>query len=127
MPLYGHELNEAVDPLTAGLGFAVKFNKPEYTGKAALETIRASGPKLARVGLLLEGRRIAREESAVQINGQEVGKVTSGTFSPTLQRVIAMASVPVTSSAPGTKVEVNLRGTLVPAEVVPLPFYKRPA
>jgi aminomethyltransferase len=125
MPLYGHELNESIDPLTAGLQFAVKFNKPEYTGKAALESIKAAGPEMVRVGLLLEGRRIAREESPVQINGREVGKVTSGTFSPTLQRVIAMAYVPVASSSLGTRVDVNLRGTLVPAEIVPLPFYKR--
>jgi aminomethyltransferase len=127
MPLYGHELNETIDPLTAGLDFAVKFNKPEYPGKAALELIKSQGLKMARVGLLLEGRRIAREESPVQINGQDVGKVTSGTFSPTLQKVIAMAYVPVTSSSLGTVVQVNLRGTLVPATIVALPFYKRPA
>ncbi|HQX48930.1 MAG TPA: glycine cleavage system aminomethyltransferase GcvT [Planctomycetaceae bacterium] len=125
MPLYGHELNETIDPLTAGLQFAVKFNKPEYPGKAALELIKSQGVKMARVGLVLEGRRIAREESAIQINGQDVGKVTSGTFSPTLQKVIAMAYVPVESASPGTAVDVNLRGTLVPAKIVPLPFYKR--
>lgn len=125
MPLYGHELDEATDPLTAGLEFAVKFNKPEYTGKAALESIKSDGLKSARVGLLLEGRRIAREESPIQINGEVVGKVTSGTFSPTLQKVIAMAYVPMRASSLGTRVEVNLRGTLVPAEVVTLPFYKR--
>ena len=127
MPLYGHELNEAIDPLTAGLEFAVKFSKPDYPGKAALESIRSQGLKMARVGLLLEGRRIAREESPVQINGQDVGKVTSGTFSPTLQKVIAMAYVPVASASLGTVVQVNLRGTLVPATVVALPFYKRMA
>lgn len=125
MPLYGHELNEATDPLTAGLEFGVRFNKPEYPGKAALESIRAEGLKMARVGLVLEGRRIAREESPIEIAGSVVGKVTSGTFSPTLQKVIAMAYVPVSSAAVGTKVDVNLRGTLVPAEVVALPFYKR--
>jgi aminomethyltransferase len=127
MPLYGHELNETIDPLTAGLEFAVKFSKPDYPGKAALETLKSEKLPMARVGLVLEGRRIAREESPVQINGRVVGKVTSGTFSPTLQKVIAMAYVPVDSSAPGTTVEIDLRGTLVPATVVALPFYKRPA
>ena len=92
-----------------------------------MESIKIQGLQLARVGLVLEGRRIAREESPVQINGQDVGKVTSGTFSPTLQKVIAMAYVPVASSSPGTTVEVNLRGTLVPATIVALPFYKRRA
>jgi len=127
MPLYGHELNEATDPLTAGLEFGVRFNKPEYPGKAALEMIKAGGLKMARVGLILEGRRIAREESPVEMSGTVVGKVTSGTFSPTLQKVIAMGYVPVSAAAAGTKVDVNLRGTLVPAEVVALPFYRRKA
>ncbi|MCX7388798.1 MAG: glycine cleavage system aminomethyltransferase GcvT [Planctomycetales bacterium] len=125
MPLYGHELNETIDPLTAGLEFAVNFHKPDYLGKAALESIKSQGRQFARVGLLLEGRRIAREESPIQINGLDVGKVTSGTFSPTLQKVIAMAYVPVASSALGTVVQVNLRGTLIPATIVALPFYKR--
>ena len=125
MPLYGHELNETVDPLTAGLEFAVKFKKPDYPGKAALELVRSRSLQMARVGLILEGRRIAREESPVHIDGNAVGRVTSGTFSPTLQKVIAMAYVPVASSSLGTVVDVNLRGTLVPATVVALPFYKR--
>lgn len=127
MPLYGHELSESIDPLTAGLQFAVKFKKPEYPGKAALEVIKSQGVRMARVGLVLEGRRIAREDSSVQIKGQEVGRVTSGTFSPTLQKVIAMAYVPVESSSPETSVDVNLRGTLIPAKIVPLPFYRRNA
>lgn len=127
MPLYGHELDETIDPLTAGLGFAVKLNKPEFTGKAALEQIRSTGPQMARVGLVLEGRRIAREESRVLIDGETVGRVTSGTFSPTLQKVIAMAYIPSQFSTTGTKVEINLRGTVVSAEVTSLPFYKRKA
>jgi aminomethyltransferase len=125
MPLYGHELNEGIDPLTAGLDFAVKFNKPEYTGKAALEQIKEAGVTQRRVGLVLEGRRIAREETPVVIDGVEAGRVTSGTFSPTLQKTIAMAYVPCSHSAVGTKLSVNLRGTMVPAEIVALPFYKR--
>ncbi len=125
MPLYGHELNESTDPLMAGLEFGVRFNKPEYTGKAALEQIKAAGLKMSRVGLVLEGRRIAREESPVQLHGEVIGRVTSGTFSPTLQKVIAMAYVPIGSSELGTKLDVNLRGTLVAAEVIALPFYKR--
>ena len=127
MPLYGHELNEATDPLTAGLDFGVRFNKPEYIGKAALEAIKADGLKMARVGLVLEGRRIAREEFPIEIAGSLAGKVTSGTFSPTLQKVIAMGYVPVSASAVGTRVNVNLRGTFVAAEIVALPFYKRKA
>lgn len=125
MPLYGHELEETIDPLTAGLGFAVKFDKPEYIGKAALEQIRSAGPQCVRVGLVLEGRRIAREDSPVMVHGESVGKVTSGTFSPTLQKVIAMAYIPRQFSNERTKLEINLRGTMVAAEVTALPFYKR--
>jgi aminomethyltransferase len=125
MPLYGHELNELTDPLSAGLQFAVKLQKADFTGKAALEAIKRDGVSITRVGLVLEGRRIAREESPVQFRGSVIGKVTSGTFSPTLQKVIAMAYMPPSDSALGTKVEVNLRGSLVPAAIVRLPFYKR--
>jgi aminomethyltransferase len=125
MPLYGHELNESTDPLSAGLQFAVKLQKSDFIGKSALDAVNRDGVSLTRVGLVLDGRRIAREESPVQIRDSVIGKVTSGTFSPTLQTVIAMAYVPPSVSAPGTKVDVNLRGSLVPAEIVPLPFYKR--
>ena len=125
MPLYGHELNLTTDPLTAGLSFAVRFRKSEYPGKAALERIRTTGPTLTRVGLALDGRRIAREGAPVFIHGTECGHVTSGTFSPTLQKVIAMAYVPVAQATPGQAVEVELRGTMIAAQVVTLPFYKR--
>lgn len=80
---------------------------------------------MARVGLLLEGRRIAREDSQVLINGEPVGRVTSGTFSPTLKKGIAMAYVPRQFSTVGTKVEISLRGTMISGEVTNLPFYKR--
>jgi aminomethyltransferase len=68
---------------------------------------------------------LPREESPVHIDGQAAGKVTSGTFSPTLQKVIAMAYVPKAAASPGAIVQVNLRGTLVNAEITALPFYKR--
>lgn len=124
MPLYGHELSETIDPLTAGLAFAVRLQKPEFIGRTALAAVAASGVKQKRVGLEVEGRRIAREETPVVYSGQVVGKVTSGTFSPTLQKTIAMAYVPVECSETGTQLQVDLRGTLIPAVVVPLPFYK---
>jgi aminomethyltransferase len=104
----------------------VRFEKPEYPGKAALELIRETGPTHTRVGLALEGRRIAREGSPVFIDGNECGTVTSGTFSPTLQQVIAMAYVPTDVAIPGRAIEVELRGTMLPGQIVELPFYKRP-
>lgn len=126
MPLYGHELDETIDPLTAGLEFAVRLNKPEFIGRAALQQRAASGAAQQRVGLQLAGRRIAREGARVLTGDVPVGRVTSGTFSPTLERPIAMAYVDSASSAVGTPVSVDIRGQPEAAEVVPLPFYRRP-
>ncbi len=125
MPLYGHELNEQIDPLTAGLQFAVKFTR-KFVGRQRLAEIAAAPLDRIRVGLVLEGKRIAREHTPVQMGDSLVGEVTSGTFSPTLQKTIAMAYVSKAHSTIGTKVQLDLRGKLEPAEVVPLPFYKRP-
>src|SRR5436190_11773737 len=83
MPLYGHELSEDIDPLQAGLAWAVKFDKGNFRGKAALEE-RMKSPRRERIGLELAGKRIAREGSVVKVRGAVVGAVTSGTFSPTL-------------------------------------------
>jgi aminomethyltransferase len=125
MPLYGHELSEETDPLQAGLVWAVKLGKGDFVGREALRR-RQDDPALRRrVGLELEGKRIAREGAAVVVGGKEVGRVTSGTFSPTLERSIAMAYVDPALAAPGTVCEVDIRGRAAPARVVPLPFYKR--
>jgi aminomethyltransferase len=125
MPLYGHELNETTDPLSAGLGWAVDLTK-DFIGSGALKKVAADGLKRKLVGLELEGRRIARQGSAVQApDGSPVGEVTSGTFSPTLQKSIAIAYVDAAQSAVGTALNADLKGTSNAAKVVPLPFYKR--
>ncbi|NOX56738.1 MAG: glycine cleavage system aminomethyltransferase GcvT [Planctomycetes bacterium] len=128
MPLYGHELDESIDPITAGLSFAVKLQAGDFIGRDALLAIRQTGPKRRRVGLKLMGRRIARQGCqlfAARVS-DPVGTVTSGTFSPTLQESIAMAYVRPEYSEPGMRLEVDVRGKREPAEVVSLPFYKRP-
>lgn len=125
MPLYGHELTESIDPLTAGLGFAVRLQKSDFIGKQAILTVQKNQPPQVRIGMVLDGRRIAREETPVMADGRVIGRVTSGTFSPTLQQTIAMAYVDRTYSAPGQEVQVDLRGTQVAARVTSLPFYKR--
>jgi aminomethyltransferase len=124
MPLYGHELDESTDPLTAGLAFAVKLKAGDFIGKDALLAIKTSPPSRRRIGLVLEGRRIAREGSPVYDGEDQVGRVTSGTFSPTLEKSIAMAYVAADLAAPEARVEVDLRGKRVPAVVTALPFYK---
>jgi glycine cleavage system T protein (aminomethyltransferase) len=126
MPLYGHELSEDIDPLQAGLGWSVKLNKGDFIGRDAL-LLRKDNPTLRRrVGLELDGKRIAREGAAILKGGAEAGRVSSGTFSPTLDRAIAMAYVDPALAAAGTACEVDIRGKAAPAKVVPLPFYKRP-
>ena len=124
MPLYGHEMDETVNPYSAGLGWAVKLDKGPFHGREALHKAKAQ-PGKTRVGLALDGKRIARQGSAVFRDGQPAGTVTSGTFAPTLARSLAMALVPPSDAAPGTLLTVDVRGHAEPARVVPLPFYCR--
>jgi aminomethyltransferase len=125
MPLYGHELSEEIDPLQAGLGWAVKLDKGDFIGREALLRRRDDPSLRRRVGLELPGKRIAREGATVTAGGKEVGRVASGTFTPTLGKAIAMAYVDPAYTQPGTECAVAIRGKAEPARVVPLPFYRR--
>jgi aminomethyltransferase len=125
MPLYGHELSEDIDPLQAGLAWAVKLDKGDFIGKDALLKRKTDATLPRRIGLELAGRRIAREGASVLAAGKVAGTVTSGTFAPTLEKAIAMAYVPAAHAAAGTKLQVDIRGKAEDAVVVPLPFYKR--
>ena len=125
MPLYGHELDESIDPIEAGLGFAVQFKDHEFVGRAALEARKAAPPQRVRVGIEAEGKRVPRQGAELFRQGAAVGTVTSGTFSPTLEKSIAMAYVAAEHAEPGTTLEVDIRGKRAPAVVVPLPFYRR--
>lgn len=124
MPLYGHELNEAINPYAAGLGWAVKLEKGDFVGRDALSEFKAR-PGQIRVGLELVGKRIARQGSEVFHEGKPVGLVTSGTFSPTLHKSLAMAMVDPMSATEGTHLQIDVRGHQEAAQVVPLPFYRR--
>ena len=124
MPLYGHELLETLDPISAGLGWAVDLKK-EFVGVEKLREVAGAGPRRKLVGLELEGKRIARQGAAVVKDGQAVGEVTSGTLSPTLGKSIAMAYVDAGLAGEGNQLEVDLKGTANAARVVKLPFYKR--
>lgn len=125
MPLYGHELGENIDPLQAGLAWAVKLNKNAFIGKSALLERQKQADLPVRVGLEVAGKRPAREGYSILANGQAIGSVTSGNFSPTLQKAIAMGYVPRTHAADGTKLQVDVRGQITEATVVPMPFYVR--
>jgi aminomethyltransferase len=126
MPLYGNELDRATNPFEANLGRVVKLDKPgDFIGRAALERVAATGPARRLVGLVMEGRGIARHGYPVHAEERRTGVVTSGTQSPTLGSPIAMAYVASGDAEPGTILEVEIRDQRVPARVVPLPFYKR--
>lgn len=123
MPLYGHEMDEAVTPLETGLGFAVKMKKADFIGKKALE---AHGPATRkRVGLTMVGRGIAREDCPVFVGEKQVGKTTSGTHCPYLNHAVAMALVDLSAAEIGTEVDVLVRGRRIAAKVVALPFYQK--
>lgn len=125
MPLYGHELTERINPIQAGLGFAVSFGEREFVGRKALEQFAKDASLPVRIGIQLDGKRVPRQGAAVLRGDVPIGEVTSGTFSPTFERPIAMAYVDPAGQAPGTHLAVDIRGTSYPATVVPLPFYER--
>lgn len=130
MPLYGHEITEDIDPLSAGLEFAVKLDKGEaddregrFIGQDALQKLKREGTKHRLVGFEVEGRRAARQGMSIWRGGEHVGHVTSGCLSPTLDKVIAMGYVPSELSAHGMEFEIDLGKARTAARVVPMPFY----
>ncbi|QDT90587.1 glycine cleavage system aminomethyltransferase GcvT [Gimesia algae] len=125
MPLYGHELDETTDPYTAGLNFAVKLKAADFIGKEALIAAKARDDRKVRVGFTLEGKRAAREGSLLFSGDQQVGSVTSGSFSPTLDLPIGMAYVEAGFADAGQILEADIRGKRFPVKVTELPFYKR--
>jgi glycine cleavage system T protein len=126
MPLYGNELDLHTNPFEAGLGRVVKLAKPgDFVGRSALERAVRDGPSRRLVGLVVEGRGIARHGYPVWTGERRSGVVTSGTQSPTLGRPIAMAYVAPGDAEPGTVVDIEIRDARIPARVVTLPFYRR--
>ncbi|MEE8147690.1 MAG: glycine cleavage system aminomethyltransferase GcvT [Longimicrobiales bacterium] len=125
LALYGHEIDDTTTPFEAGLEWTVKLGKGDFVGREALKRQKESGPERRLVGLALTGRGIAREGHPVLVQGQKVGSVTSGTWSPTLEKALGMAYVPRQLAEPGTPLSVEVRGRLVDGVIVELPFYQR--
>jgi len=123
LPLHGHELGPGITPLQAGLGWVVSWDKGPFRGREPLERERSRGPRRRLRGLLAEGRRPPRAEDAVLVDGALAGVVTSGNFSPVLQRGIALAFLPPEVPMEAG-VEIALRGGRVPATVVRPPFQR---
>jgi aminomethyltransferase len=126
MPLYGHELTEEITPLQAGLGWAIKFDKPDFRGKDALLAQRDAGDYTRIVGVTMHGRVPARAGYPVFARAHRAGEIRSGSFAPSVGRSIATALVDPADAAEGTAIEVEVRAARQPATVTPMPFYKRP-
>jgi aminomethyltransferase len=126
MPLYGHELTEEITPLQAGLGWAIKFDKPAFVGKEALLAQRERGDYARIVGLVMEGRVPARAGYPVFAQGERVGEIRSGSFGPSVGKNVATALVAPQAADEGAQLEVEVRGSMHRASVSALPFYKRP-
>ncbi|HEX7899811.1 MAG TPA: glycine cleavage system aminomethyltransferase GcvT [Planctomycetota bacterium] len=121
MPLYGNDIDDTTTPLEAGLDFAVDLTR-DFIGRDAL---KAAPPRRKLSGLVLAAKRIPRQGFDVYAGGAKAGVVTTGTWSPTLEKSIAMAYLPLASATPGTSVEIDVRGKREPATVVKMPFYRR--
>jgi aminomethyltransferase len=126
MCLYGHEIDETTTLLEANLGWITKLNKDDFIGREALARQKEEGLKRKLVGFEVNDRGIARDGQEVFIEGQRAGKVTSGSPAPFLKKNIGMAYVPLQYANAGQAIEIDVRGRMVNAKIVPLPFYKRP-
>jgi aminomethyltransferase len=125
LPLYGHDLDPSTTPVEAGLGYAISKRRKLERGFPGADRIMAQlldGAVRVRVGLALEGKLPAREGAVVLAGDQEVGVVTSGGFAPSIGAPIAMAYVMAAHADDGAALAINVRGKLLPARVVPMPF-----
>jgi aminomethyltransferase len=130
MALYGHELDASITPLEADLAWIVKFDKPDFIGRAALLSQKERGLSRRLAGFAMSGREIGRDGYEVQQDGVKLGWVTSGSPSPTLStpgapKNIGLCYLPADRTAVGTAVEVLVRNQAAAAVVVATPFYKR--
>lgn len=123
-PLHGHEITEETNPIEASLSWVVDWNKPKFQAREILQAIRDKGPERKLVGLLAHGKGIPRAGYAVLHDGEPVGEVTSGNFSPVLRKGIALAYVPAELAQPGTMLAVEVRGRRAEVEVRKPPFVK---
>ncbi len=125
MALYGHEIDDTTTAWEARLGWTVKADKGDFVGREALLAQKEKGVERRLVGFEIVGRGIAREGHLVMRGDEAVGRVTSGTWSPTFEKALGMAYVPVELAEPGTEIEIEVRSRRLPARIVETPFYRR--
>ena len=125
MALYGHEIDETTTLFEANLGWICKLNKGDFTGRDVLAQQKAEGIRRKLVGFEVTERGIARDNQDVLLDGQKIGRVTSGSPAPYLKKNIGLAYVPVEHASEGQELQIDVRGRPVAARIVPTPFYKR--
>ena len=123
--LYGNDIDQTTHPLEAGLGWITKLNKGDFIGKSVMMKAKAEGLRRTLVGFTLSEKAVARRGYPLLLNGSEVGHVTSGTFSPTLERAIGMGYVSAGNGEVGKTIQVGIRGKEIPATIVNIPFVQK--
>ncbi|HTO90483.1 MAG TPA: glycine cleavage system aminomethyltransferase GcvT [Candidatus Sulfotelmatobacter sp.] len=123
--LYGNDIDDTTTPIEAGLGWTVKFKKPEFQGRELLARQKAEGTARKLVGFEVEGRRVPRHDMPIEREGRPIGRVTSGTFGPSLERGIGLGYVETAAAGLDTALEIRAGESRLPARVVRRPFYTR--
>ncbi len=123
--LYGNDIDQTTNTLEAGLGWITKINKGDFIGKPVLEKAKAEGLGRKLVGIVIEEKAFPRHGYTIQSNGTSIGSVTSGTFSPSLEKGIALGYVTAASASVGYPLQIEVRGKAVPGKVTALPFLKK--
>ncbi|WP_041595845.1 glycine cleavage system aminomethyltransferase GcvT [Halanaerobium hydrogeniformans] len=121
-PLYGNDIDENIDPYQAKLGWVVKLDKGDFIGKEKLKELKRKGIKRERTGFMIQGRGVARKGHKIYCEDQEIGEVSSGSYSPLLKKGIAMGYIKSDYIEPGNKVGIKVRKRFIDAEIVELPF-----
>jgi aminomethyltransferase len=125
MCLYGNDIDENTSPVEAKLNWVVRLDKPDFVGKKPIQELRENGPNRVRIGFRMTEKGIPRQSQDLFSNSEHVGKVSSGTFSPTLSLGLGMGYVPPSLAGVGDSLSVGIRDRRVRAEIVKLPFYQR--
>ena len=124
--LYGNDIDQTTNPLEAGLGWITKLDKGDFIGREAMAKMKAAGIPRKLVGFEMDGKNIARHGYPILKDGAAIGHVTSGTFSPSLEKSIGLGYVASAHSAVGTQLTIDIRGRVAAGRIVKTPFYQRP-
>ena len=123
-PLYGNDIDQTTNPIEAGLGWITKLNKGDFIGSTPIKQIKENGPSKRLVAFEMERKAIPRHDYEILLDDVVIGKVTSGTFSPTLQKGIGLGYVTAGNHKPMTEIKIDIRGRIESAKIIKPPFYK---